>query len=56
MPLPVLSAYRVDRFPHTLENSCDKLPRSGLRIDRCQLHLELGGRQIAERRVQALWL
>ncbi len=36
-----------------LENSCNKLPRSGLLFSRCQLSLELDRRQIAERRVQA---
>ena len=36
-----------------LENSCNKLPRSGLLFLQCQLSLELDWREVAERRVQA---
>src|ERR1700757_3027436 len=46
--------HRIDRFPHAWKNSCTRLPRSGLLILHRQLSLELGGRYIAESRVQAL--
>jgi hypothetical protein len=42
--------HRMERFPDALENSSSNAPRSGLLVSA----FELGGRQIAERRVQPL--
>jgi hypothetical protein len=55
MPLPALpfNIGSID-FPMLSKNSCNKLPRSGLHLLCRQLGPELGGRQIADGRVQAL--
>jgi hypothetical protein len=42
--------HRMERFPDALENSSSNAPRSGLLV----IAFELGGRQIAERRMQPL--
>ena len=41
---------RMERFPNALENSSGNAPRSGFLV----IAFELGGRQIAERRMQPL--